>query len=393
MTFEAAERVADAVLYEGYVLYPYRASAIKNKFRWQFGVVAPKSPHEDAEPNFTQTECLIESTASAPRLSIRVRFLRPQPAAGDAVSPPSSWLEGAAHAADFGPIDLVSSGKVRLPLRIAGVDAQVMLHVRPVGRFLKLQLRVESLEPWRTDFDSSRDAMLERSLVGTHVLLGLENGVFVSMLEPTDDAVSLVADCPNRHTWPVLIGDSARRNLMLSSPIVLYDFPSVAPESPGDLCDAAEIDEILSLRILTMTDEEKREARATDPRARELLDRVEALTPEALAALHGTIRNADFFNPPGTPPPDAAFVMVDGRRITKGTHVRLQPNRRADAMDMFLADQAATVAGVYRDVDERVYVAVTVDADPAAALHESFGRFFYFDPEEVEPIDPEQETP
>ena len=60
---------------------------------------------------------------------------------------------------------------------------------------------------------------------------------------------------------------------------------------------------------------------------------------------------------------------------------------------MFLADQAATVAGVYRDVDERVYVAVTVDADPAAALHESFGRFFYFDPEEVEPIEPEQETP
>jgi hypothetical protein len=393
MTFEAAERVADAVLYEGYVLYPYRACAIKNKFRWQFGVVAPKSPHEDAEPNFTQTECLIESTAAAPRLSIRVRFLRPQPAAGDADSPPSSWLEGAAHSADFGPIDLASPGNVRLPLKIAGVDAQVMLDVRPVSRFLKLQLRVESLEPWRTDFDSSRDAMLERSLVGTHVLLGLENGVFVSMLEPTDDAVSLVADCQNRHTWPVLIGDSARRNLMLSSPIVLYDFPSVAPESPGDLCDAAEIDEILSLRILTMTDEEKREARATDPRARELLDRVEALTPEALAALHGTIRHADFFNPPGTAPPDAAFVIVNGRRIAKGTHVRLQPNRRADAMDMFLTDQAATVAGVYRDVDERVYVAVTVDADPAAALHESFGRFFYFDPEEVEPIDPEQETP
>jgi len=393
MTFDAAERVADAVLYEGYVLYPYRASAIKNKFRWQFGVVAPKSPHEDAEPNFTQTECLIESTAAAPRLSIRVRFLRPQPAAGDPDRPPGSWLEGAAHAVDFGPIDLVSSRKVRLPLQVAGVDAQVMLHVRPIGRFLKLRLRVESLEPWRADFDASRDAMLERSLVGTHVLLGLDNGVFVSMLEPGEDAAPLVADCENRHTWPVLIGDSARRNLMLSSPIVLYDYPSVARESPGDLCDAAEIDEILSLRILTMTDEEKREARATDPRARELLDRVEALTPEALAALHGTIRNADFFNPPGTPPPDAAFVMVDGRRITKGTHVRLQPNRRADAMDMFLTDQAATVAGVYRDVDERVYVAVTVDADPAAALHESFGRFFYFDPEEVEPIDPEQETP
>jgi hypothetical protein len=176
---------------------------------------------------------------------------------------------------------------------------------------------------------------------------------------------------------------------MLSSPIVLYDFPSVANESPGDLFDAAEIDEILSLRILTMTDEEKKEARSTDPRARALLDRVESLTPDAMAALHGTIRNADFFNPAGASP-DLAFVMVGTRRIAKGSHVRLQPNRRADAMDLFLRDQAATVAGIYRDVDERVYVAVTVDADPAASLHESFGRFFYFDPAEVEPIDAEE---
>jgi hypothetical protein len=136
-----------------------------------------------------------------------------------------------------------------------------------------------------------------------------------------------------------------------------------------------------------MTDEEKREARATDPRARAILDRVEALTPEALAALHGTMRSADFFNPAGTLPPEQATVTIGGRAIGRGSRVRLRPNRRADAMDMFLIDQPATVAGVYRDVDERVYVAVTVDADPAASLHESFGRYFYFDPAEVEPIE------
>jgi hypothetical protein len=171
---------------------------------------------------------------------------------------------------------------------------------------------------------------------------------------------------------------------MLSSPILLYDFPMVAKESQGDLCDAAEIDEILSLRIMTMTDDEKAEARAADPRVRALLDRVEALTPDALSSLHGTMRNADFFNPPGSSP-DGTFVMVGAHRVEKGTHVTLRPSRRADAMDMFLRDQPATVAGVYRDVDDRVYVAVTVDIDPAAALHESFGRFFYFDPDEVDP--------
>jgi hypothetical protein len=78
--------------------------------------------------------------------------------------------------------------------------------------------------------------------------------------------------------------------------------------------------------------------------------------------------------------------MIGAHRIEKGSRVRLRPGRRADAMDMFLRDHAATVAGVYRDVDDRTYVAVTVDADPAASLHASFGRFFYFDPAEVEPI-------
>jgi hypothetical protein len=391
MTFEAAERVADAVLYEGYVLYPYRASAIKNKYRWQFGVIAPQSPHEDREPSFAQTECLIEAKSATPGLLIRVRFLRPQ-AVGREDHPSRAWLEGVSHAIDFGPLDLSAlSEEKRFSLTAAGVEARLTVHVRPIGRLLMLRARLENLEAWQSEFETNRDAMLERSLVGTHLLLGLEEAAFVSLVEPPDDAAAAVERCQNRHTWPVLIGDPSRCDLMLSSPIVLYDFPAVAKESPGDLFDAAEIDEILSLRILTLTDEEKEEARATDPRARELLDRVEALSPEAMTALHGTIRNTNFFNPAGASP-DLAFVMVGDRRIAKGSHVRLQPNRRADAMDLFLKDQAATVAGVYRDVDERVYVAVTVDADPAASLHESFGRFFYFDPAEVEPIDQEQET-
>jgi hypothetical protein len=381
MSFDAVERIADAILYEGYVLYPYRASAAKNRFRWQFGVVAPRPPHDDGEPWFTQTECLARldrhTVTGDARLSVRVRYLRPQPTA-------TGWLEGVPHAIDIEPIALGTLPTTRRVSLDAGVDAVVTIRANRSDRFLTFQLRLENHEPWRAEFASNRDAMLERSLVGAHLLLGVEGAEFVSLLEPAADAEALVSVCQNRHTWPVLVGDRSRCDLMLSSPIVLYDFPAVAKESRCDLCDGAEIDEILSLRILTMTDEEKHEARATDPRARAILDRVESLTPDALATLHGTMRSADFFNPAGTPAPDEAFVLIGDRRVTKGSKVRLRPNRRADAMDMFLKDQAATVAGVYRDVEDRVYIAVTVDADPAAALHESFGRFFYFDPDEIE---------
>jgi hypothetical protein len=80
------------------------------------------------------------------------------------------------------------------------------------------------------------------------------------------------------------------RHTMLSSPIILEEYPRVAQESPGDLFDGAEIDQLLRLNIISLTDEEKEEMRATDPRARQILDRTEALSREDLMRLHGVIR-------------------------------------------------------------------------------------------------------
>jgi len=286
---------------------------------------------------------------------------------------------------DLEPLTIDTRPMVSAGVRDAnGFAVRVLCEATPIEAFVKLRVRFENLEPWLPAFTSDRDAMLARALVSAHILLAVEGGAFVSLLEPPAEAAPIAEYCTNRQSWPVLVGERGRRDLMLSSPIVLYDYPSVATESPGDFCDAAEIDEILALRILTLTDAEKREARATDPRARAIIDRVERLSPEALASLHGAMRSADFFNPPGTPSPEEAFVMVGNVRVARGAHVWLRPSRRADAMDMFLRGQAATVAGVYRDVDERVYVAVTVDADPAAGLHQLSRRYFYFDPTEVE---------
>ena len=120
------------------------------------------------------------------------------------------------------------------------------------------------------------------------MLLGVDDGEFVSMLDPDEGAEVAVAGCAGDGTWPVLIGDDAR--VMLAAPIILYDRPEIAPESDGDLCDATEIDEILALRILTLTDDEKAEARATDRRAAAIVDRIDDMTPDALARLHGTMR-------------------------------------------------------------------------------------------------------
>lgn len=381
MSIDAAERVADAILYEGYVLYPYRASAAKNQIRWQFGIVAPRDTRDDGEPWFSQTECLIQPSAANVRVSARIRCLRAH------TRPASAWLEAAPFTFAIDDIPLGALPLSRdVPIEGVGLNACARIEAEAVDRFIRLRLRVENLEPWTAAFADNRDALLLRSLVAAHSLLTIQGGSFVSLLEPDESAAPLVSTCRNWHTWPVLVGDRARRDQMLSSPIVLYDYPAIAPESPTPLCDGTEIDEILALRIMTLTDAEKAEARRTDPRSRRIIDDVDALTPDAFERLHGTMRDADFFNPPGAPPPDQASVLVDGVRVTKGTHVRIHPSRRADAMDMFLRDQLATVAGVYRDVDERVHIAVTIDADPAAALHESFGRYFYFDPSEVEPM-------
>jgi hypothetical protein len=83
--------------------------------------------------------------------------------------------------------------------------------------------------------------------------------------------------------WPVLIDDQT----MLASPIILEDHPRIAPESPGDLFDGGEIDGLLTLSILSLTDDEKAEMRDTDPRARAILERSEAMSREELLRLSG----------------------------------------------------------------------------------------------------------
>jgi hydrogenase maturation protease len=154
----------------------------------------------------------------------------------------------------------------------------------------KVTLQVRNRSILKESRGASRDHALLLAMVSVHSILHVENGRFISAIDPPEQYQAAAAECRNIGTWPVLAGDEGQTDLMLSAPIILYDYPQIAPESPGDLCDGTEIDEILALRILTLTDEEKREVRDGDERARRILERTELLPPEHFRKLHGALR-------------------------------------------------------------------------------------------------------
>jgi hypothetical protein len=438
--FAAARAVADAVLYEGYILYPYRASARKNQLRWQFGVLVPQQQAalDHSERSSLRTECIVDP-GDSPRLHVRVRCLQVQhrrveeAVAGGRFRPAASlevddatwveWDEAAeheltiaevdllptAHAVREVPVTLAAGATVDLLMTSAGALAGRAVRTRKAvdglvrietswaeapGAYLAVAVSVENVTEW-WDPGATRDEVARHSLVAVHTLLAVDDGTFVSLLEPPDSAAAAAAGCRNDGTFPVLVGP--RSDVMLSSPIILYDQPDIAPESVGDLFDATEIDEILGLRVLTLTDAEKAEARGTDARSADIIDRFEELPPEVWARLHGAVRSITPVAPQPEPTPwwdpdaDAAIdpwtesVVVGGVEVAAGTKVVLRPgHRRADAHDIFLAGMTATVAGVFSDAEGQQHIAVTVDDDPATDELAWQGRYLFFHPDEVE---------
>ena len=491
-----ARKVADAILYEGYLLYPYRQTAQKNQARFQFGVLMPAAygAVDDCELSASQTECLLECPDAA-QVRVLVRFLQMRHRIVQAVTPPgtgelhevatlavdtaeyTTWDEatereqwaavtvadllsqdrnvefhiGAGEASE----DLIgSTGQQagRLVYQWNGISGVIRLSAQRVaGPFgaLRLRVRVENDTIPETPLRNRHDG-LQHAMIGAHALIWVPGGKFLSMTEPPEWAAAEVAACVNVGTWPVLAGPRDCQDLLLSSPVILYDHPEIAAESPGELFDATEIDEILTLRTMAMTDAEKQQARATDPRAAQIMDRLDDMPPEMLERMHGAIRylksapagperpgaeparepaqqpvqrppppsgpapgqgtaagQPAFPGEPGFPgqepgrpsvpwwdpgsdssvSPETDHVVIAGVRVARGSRVRMRPgSRRADAQDLFLIGREATVEAVLHDVDGQVHVAVSPKNDPAADLQRSHGRFLYFAPDEIEPI-------
>jgi hypothetical protein len=243
---------------------------------------------------------------------------------------------------------------------------------------------------------SPRAVAARHSFVGTHVLLTARGTDVLSLLDGPDWADADAKACVQHRCWPALIAEDDGKDAVLVAPIILGDHPAIAPESAGDLFDATEIDEILTLRVMTLTEDEKAAARGTDPRAAAILARCDATTDAELARLHGARRDDgaawwDEVHDRAEPETDQA--VVSGVPVAKGSRVLLRPSRRADAQDLFLAGMVGVVARVYVDVDGATHVALTLEDDPAADLYDSTGRYYYFGPEELEPLPARERTP
>jgi hypothetical protein len=433
--WDHARAVADAVLYEGYLLYPYRATSSKNQSRWQFGVLGPSGAADTAigEDSALKAQVLVASRA-VPRVSGVVRFLQLQHRSaerdlGDGRFEPVdeliagsgawvSWDEAVECEIRIDALPVTSLPRtldfsVPAATGVQAVDGgRLVRRRRPLHGELNISAERDG-DLLRLSFDVRNTAApaadkyeaIAVSMIGTHLLLEVTDGEFVSLLDPPDSAADAVARCRQHRCFPVLAGPAGTRHLALASPIILYDHPEIAEQSKGALYDSTEIDEILTLRIMTMTEEEKAQARATDPLAAAIIDRCDSMSPEAMLDLHGVLRDPHGRTAePGLIPeipadvqwwdpladnavqPDADAVLVNGTRVARGCRVRLRPSRRADAQDLFYADKIARVTSVHEDVDGDQHIGVVIEDDPAADLHDWYGRYLYFAPDEVEPL-------
>ncbi len=369
MKQESIGRIADALLYEGYMLYPYRRSALKNRYRGMFGVVFPEAcrlAREGQEPWFLQTQFLMTGNG-LPRLKIDLRFLQ-LPKTPDAAGLPREFQVEVEACPEGG-----TSFCFRFPQpepdaqarETAGIEGSIEVSVQPAAEQVFIgTVRVVNRTP--VDEAACREELLVHSLISTHLLLEIQDGEFVSLLDPPEGLRFPARQCRNDSLWPVLAGNPGQKNVLLAAPVILYDYPQVARESPADLFDASEIDELLTLRIRTLTDQEKEEIQAGDPRVRQMLGQAEALHPDRLRGLHGTVRA------------EVPFQV--------GEQVRLRPRGRADAIDLILEGKAATIAAIEQDLEGQVFLAVTVNDDPGQdlGLAGKPGHRFFFRPEEVE---------
>jgi hypothetical protein len=438
-SWDRARAVADAVLYEGYLLYPYRGTSSKNQSRWQFGVLGPPGAAESGlgEDDALAADFLIDDARA---LTLVVRFLQLQhrraertTGSGDFApvdelqTPAGSWLtwdEAVECETSFGPlalgdqpwslpvtadaatdIEVLDGGRlVRERHEIRGV---LTVTCEPDGNLRRVSVRVANTGvPARDKGDA-----IARSMIGTHLIAEVVGGRFISLLEPPQSAADAVSRCGRHRCFPVLAGPPGTDDMLLITPIILYDHPEVAEQSDTALYDCTEIDEILTLRVMTMTDDEKAQARATDPRAARIIDECDAMSPEAMARLHGVLRDphalkvsaglvpeipegVDWWDPLADDAvrPEIDAVLVNGVRIARGSKVRLRPRRNADAQDIFVAGKTARVTSVHEDVEGNKHVGVVVDEDPAADLHDWYGRYLYFSPDEVEPLQSQHST-
>src|SRR5215469_245427 len=451
MNLPLVNKIVDAVLYEGYILYPYRPSSKKNRQRFTFGRVYPRAysvAQEGAEPCVMRTECLAISENQHSRIEVSVRFLHVMAREVLDLSKPLFELPNDLDEAALPIVAELQVEDQRYSTWQEAVEQKVMLPAQSLQQICGLPFclpfnfpSASNLEPIRNsrgwivglirrrretlvgaieltakqldprtlkitvditnqtpvsevDLDN-QDLILMRTFASTHTVLHLESAAFISLIDPPPALHEMARMCKNQGTWPVLVGEeeTGDRSTLLSSPIILYDYPKIAAESPGELFDGTEIDEILTLRIMTMTDAEKEEMRRSDERARQILERTDSLPEDQLLKMHGIVRELrsvedDFFSNDRR----LEFVEINGIQLRVGDRVKIRPRSRADIMDIALEGKIGIVETIEEDAEKRILLALVLDDDPGKdlGLMRQPGHRFFYGLDEVEPL---RETP
>jgi hydrogenase maturation protease len=392
VSYRAAERLAHALMFEGYVLYPYRRSSLKNMQRFSFGTLQLPSccTPGTSDTSRLRLECLVRG--SAPAVDVSARFLQYVRRVDLNPGEAEPWIEALERSCSRDALG-VSAPCVYSFERTCPGEHDSDAHSMRTSDELRVQitLAVARLEPglFKLCIDVANTSEGEDALLGAlgsvHVLLRAQGGRFVSLLEPPSELAQYAASCQSRGCFPVLVGPAERDDVMLASPIILYDRPAIAPESAGDFCDATEIDEMLTLRVLTLTEDERREALRTDAKSRAILERTFAQDEAAQLALHGTHR-APLQDEQTLEPPRTSHAR--SRMFAPGDAVRLHPKKGGDVFDLALRGERATIASIEEDFEGRVHYAVTVDADPGRDLGADGmpGHRFFFAADELERI-------
>jgi hypothetical protein len=350
------KKLSDTLLYEGYSLYPYRKSALKNQFRWNFGVLYPASYVDQTQTYSSDkakfvTECLFEFERSRPTFHCILRFFRQDKEQRDS--------------AEKLTLTDISENHVEL-IESAHLSGKIEFEVIPLNDTVaRLSVRLENMVCDKMVFKTRQEALIY-SFLSTHLIIQAQGASFVSMTSYPDVYEQFVANCYNDGLWPALVGERDNRNCVLAAPIILEDFPKISDFSPARMCDATEIDEMLALRLLTLSGSEKQEIKS-DAHSAGLLKSIECLTNEQLLSLHG--RSEQY-------------------PLKKGTKVVIHPKRTADAIDMLLDGRKGTVSTLEEDFDGNKYVTVCFDDDPGKDFGEQgkHGHRFFFSLTEVEPV-------
>jgi hypothetical protein len=274
----------DSSMTVGSVLQAYSSSAAEKHLPWPCGVIAPHdySLAGGVDPWEMQSECLMIADPSA-RIDVRVRAAQlgtpvvrrfaikrnrfdPLGRVGDGSG---SMLDGCEEiereldAIDISLSDLLQWGR-RLLWTIPGgrtgtthgfqggfptsaahdlweIEAMVSITAMRDRDWVRLCVRVENHTEWPRHAIPTRERSLPLSLLGTHALLELRGGEFVSQMNPPRAAQITARHCHNVNAWPVLAGPLGRKNLMLASPIPLEDHPAISLDNPSRLFGATAV--------------------------------------------------------------------------------------------------------------------------------------------------------